>query len=130
MSSISPISAPPNGAHPASTQAAEALPRSPVGTPPPEAARQAHLAQAEQAAAQSRREHDARELQKQLERAMADSQIQTNLRFRVDEEANRIVVSVVDSGTGEVILQIPDEAALTVARRLAATGSGLFDQQA
>jgi len=36
----------------------------------------------------------------------------------------------VDSDTGETIVQIPDETALTVARRLAATGRGLFDREA
>ncbi len=130
MSSITPISAPPNGAVPASTPGAGALPRAPAGAPSPEAARQASQAQAEQAAAQARSKPTASELQKQLEQALADARVQTNLRFRVDEDANRIVVSVVDSDTGETILQIPDEAALAVARRFAATGRGLLDREA
>ena len=126
MSTITPISAPPNGALPASTPGAGALPR-PLPAAPA-AAQQAEL-QAENAA-QERRAQDARALQKQLEQTLADARVQTNLRFRVDEEAHRIVVSVIDSGTGETILQIPDEAALAVARRLADTGSGLLDQEA
>ncbi len=131
MSSIVPISAPPNGALPASTPGAGALPRPLAGSPSPEAARQASQAQAEQvAAAQARSKPTAHELQKQIEQTLADARVQTNLRFRVDEDANRIVVSVVDSDTGETIVQIPDETALTVARRLAATGRGLFDQEA
>lgn len=130
MSSITPISASPSGALPASTHAAEALPRPLPAAPPARTeAQQAADLQADKAA-QSRKAQDARELQRQLERTMADARVQTNLRFRVDEEAHRIVVSVIDSGTGETILQIPDEAALTVARRLAATGRGLFDRQA
>lgn len=129
MSSITPISAPPGGALPASTHAAEALPRPlPAATPAQTGTPQAADPQADKA--QSRKAQDARELQKQLEYAMADTRVQTNLRFRVDEEARRIVVSVVDSETGETILQIPDDAALAVARRLAETGSGLIDQQA
>lgn len=130
MSSIAPINAPPNGAVPASTPGAGALPRPLASAPSPEAASQASEAQIEQAAAQARSKPTASELQKQIEQVLADSRVQTNLRFRVDEDANRIVVSVVDSDTGETIVQIPDEAALTVARRLAATGRGLLDQEA
>ena len=131
MSSITPISAPPNGAVPASTPGAGALPRPLADTPSPDAALQAREAQAKQAVAiQASNKPTASELQKQLEQAMADARVQTNLRFRVDEDANRIVVSVVDSDTGETIVQIPDETALTVARRLAATGRGLFDREA
>lgn len=59
-------------------------------------------------------------LQKQIDRVLEDTD--TSLRFRVDDESKRIVVSVLD-GAGEVILQIPDEAALEVARRFASTGS-------
>lgn len=129
MSSIAPISAPPNGAASAPTPGAGALPR-PASGPSPEAARQASQAQAAQAAAQASSKPTAVELQKQLEQALAESRVQTNLRFRVDEDANRIVVSVVDSETGETIVQIPDETALTVARRLAATGRGLLDREA
>ena len=130
MSSIVPINAPPNGAVSASTPGAGALPRLPEGMRTPEAARQANQAQAQQAAAQVRSKPAASELQKQIEQALAESRVQTNLRFRVDEDAGRIVVSVVDSDTGETIVQIPDEAALAVARRLAATGRGLLDRQA
>lgn len=131
MSSIVPISAPPNGAVPASTPGAGALPRAaPASVPSPEAARQANEAQAEQAAAQARGKPTASELQKQIEQALADARVMTNLHFRVDEDVGRIVVSVVDSDTGETIVQIPDEAALAVARRLAATGRGLLDREA
>ena len=129
MSSIAPISDPPSGAFPASTPGAGALPRPAAGTASPESA-QAGQARAEQAAAQARSKSTASELQKQIEQALADARVQTNLRFRVDEDANRIVVSVVDSDTGETILQIPDEAALAVARRFAATGRGLLDREA
>ena len=59
-------------------------------------------------------------LQKQLDQAIADSD--TSLRFRVDRDAGRIVVAVLDHA-GAVILQIPSETALAIARRLAATGS-------
>lgn len=130
MSSITPVSAPPGGARPASTQAAEALPRPPPGAaPPPAAALDAAQADKKAGPAQPA-PPKASELQRQLEEAMAQARVQTNLRFRVDEQARRIVVSVIDSETGQTLLQIPDEAALAVARRLADTGSGLLDQQA
>jgi len=60
------------------------------------------------------------QLQRQLDEAIADSD--TSLRFRVDRDANRIVVAVLDHA-GALILQIPSETALAIARRLAATGS-------
>jgi uncharacterized FlaG/YvyC family protein len=65
-------------------------------------------------------------LQKQLDAAIADSD--TSLRFRVDRDAGRIVVAVLDHD-GALILQIPSETALAIARRLAATGS-LLDVRA
>lgn len=59
-------------------------------------------------------------LQAQIDRVLADSD--TSLRFRVDEESERVVVSVLDR-RGDVILQVPNEAALALARRLARSGS-------
>ncbi|MFC0677085.1 flagellar protein FlaG [Lysobacter korlensis] len=65
-------------------------------------------------------EQSKRALQAQIDRVLANTQ--TTLRFRVDEETDRVVVSVLDR-RGEVILQVPNETALTLARRLASTGS-------
>ena len=65
-------------------------------------------------------------LQQQLDAMLAESD--TSLRFRVDDQAHRVVVSVLDHD-GEVILQIPSETALVIARRLALTGS-LLDTRA
>lgn len=59
-------------------------------------------------------------LQRELDEAIAESQ--TSLRFRVDAQSDRIVVAVLDAA-GEVVMQIPDEAALAVARHLARTGA-------
>jgi flagellar protein FlaG len=59
-------------------------------------------------------------LQRQIDRALEDAD--TSLRFRVDDDAGRVVVSVID-GRGEVVMQIPDETALAIARRLARSGS-------
>lgn len=66
------------------------------------------------------------QLQRQLDAMLEGSD--TSLRFRVDDQARRIVVSVLDHD-GEVILQIPSETALNIARRLALTGS-LLDARA
>lgn len=60
---------------------------------------------------------------------MAKSQVRTSLRFRVEQDIDQIVVSVVDD-EGKTLLQIPDEQALALARRLAETGSGLFNEHA
>ena len=65
-------------------------------------------------------------LQKQLDAMLADAD--TSLRFRVDDASRRIVVTVLD-GAGDVIMQIPGEASLAIARRLALTGS-LLDGRA
>jgi uncharacterized FlaG/YvyC family protein len=130
MPDITPISASPSGALPASTPSAGASSRPASGAATAQAgARPAPQPQAEPAAPPQKPATPS-ELQKQIEATLAESRVQTNLKFRVDEDARRVVVSVVDSDTGETILQIPDDAALAVARRLADTGSGLLDQQA
>lgn len=41
-----------------------------------------------------------------------------SLQFRVDDDSGRVVVSVRDADTGELIRQIPSEAALRIARAL------------
>lgn len=68
----------------------------------------------------SRAEQKREALQAQIDRVLANAD--TSLRFRVDEESERVVVSVLD-GRGDVILQVPNEAALEIARRLARTGA-------
>jgi len=54
-------------------------------------------------------------------------QLGAELRFRVDEDSGRVVVSVVDTASGDVLLQMPSEEALRLARMLedgAGTGNG------
>lgn len=128
MPDITPISASPSGALPASTPSAGASSRPASGAATAQAG--ARPAPQPEPAAPPQKPATPSELQKQIEATLAESRVQTNLKFRVDEDARRVVVSVVDSDTGETILQIPDDAALAVARRLADTGSGLLDQQA
>jgi flagellar protein FlaG len=40
------------------------------------------------------------------------------LEFRVDQDSNRVVISVRDERTGELIRQIPDATALRISQRL------------
>jgi flagellar protein FlaG len=42
----------------------------------------------------------------------------TSLRFHIDEETGKTIVSVVDPSTGQVVRQIPSEEALALARHL------------
>ena len=53
--------------------------------------------------------------------AQIDAYLRSNgrsLEFRVDQESHRVVVSVRDAVSGEVIRQIPDEEVLRTARAL------------
>lgn len=131
MPDITPISASPSGALPASTPGAGASSRPVSGTATAQSGPvPARPQQQAEPAAPPQKAATPSELQKQIEATLAESRVQTNLKFRVDEDLRRVVVSVVDSDTGETIIQIPNDTALAVARRLADTGSGLVDQHA
>lgn len=60
-----------------------------------------------------------REAVETLNRAMDAAQ--RNLRFKLDEDSGRLIVQVVESVSGDIIRQIPNEEVLRMARRL---GSG------
>lgn len=66
-------------------------------------------------------------LQRQLEALVEPTR--TRLRFKVEEDLGQVAVSVIDERTGEVILQVPSETALRLARRLREHG-GLLDERA
>lgn len=51
------------------------------------------------------------------------------LEFSVDTEANRTVVRMVDTSTGELIRQFPSEAALAISRDIAELQQGLLLKQ-
>jgi len=68
------------------------------------------------------------DLQRQLDEVMKD--VQTSLRFRVDDDSNRVVVSIVDQTSGDVIQQIPSEVSLRIAQRMAELGSGMINESA
>ncbi|OYD25900.1 flagellar protein FlaG [Oceanimonas baumannii] len=52
------------------------------------------------------------------------------LKFRVDEDSGRNVVTVVDNHSGDIIRQIPTEELLEVISRLAEASGGLIDTKA
>lgn len=72
------------------------------------------------------RENEPGTLQRQLDAVLAGSD--TQLAFRVDKAANRMVVSVLDRGGG-LIAQFPNETSLAIARQFRDTGH-LFLAQA
>ena len=48
--------------------------------------------------------------------------VQRDLHFSIDDETDRTVVKVVESSSGEVIRQIPDETFLELARKMKEQG--------
>ena len=52
-----------------------------------------------------------------------------SLQFRLDESSGRMVVSITDSETGEVIRQVPGEDALRIAQSLESRLSGILDEK-
>ena len=71
----------------------------------------------------------------ELEKAVKDIQefvqsIQRQLNFSIDESTGQVVVKVIATDSGELIRQIPSEAALTLAQSLTDASSLLFDGKA
>lgn len=68
-------------------------------------------------------EYDAEEMRRNLQDAIKqlNEQVQKNqqnLAFRVDEAADRFVITVKNTHTGEVVRQIPDDVALKIAHNI------------
>ncbi|MBI2382926.1 MAG: flagellar protein FlaG [Gammaproteobacteria bacterium] len=102
--------------------------RSAAGEKPvtPEVAAKAQAVQAEQAT----RESDAQTAVESDELQVAADSLNTSLfgagtslKFKIDQDLNRVVVSIVDADSGDVIRQIPPEELLRLAR-LAKEGGG------
>jgi flagellar protein FlaG len=71
----------------------------------------------------------------ELEQAVKDIQAfvassQRNLDFSIDDTTHQVVVKVIATETGEVIRQIPSEAALKLAQSLSDVHSLLFSAKA
>ena len=61
---------------------------------------------------------------KELDRAVKDvssfvQNLARDLNFRVDEDTEKFVVTVIDSTTGEVVRQIPTEEVMAISRQIA-----------
>ena len=56
--------------------------------------------------------------------------VRTDLSFRVEDQLRQVVVSVVESGTGKVVRQIPADVVIRVARNLQKFLGGLVDEVA
>jgi flagellar protein FlaG len=56
--------------------------------------------------------------------------LKRDLQFRVDETTDRVVVTVVDSETQEMIRQIPSEEVLALARSLSMTQGSMVNTRA
>ncbi len=54
----------------------------------------------------------------------------TGMRFDVDEDAQRVVVSIVDSATGEVLRTVPSDAVIRVAKMIVQLQGGAIDTRA
>jgi len=52
-----------------------------------------------------------------------------SLQFRLDESSGRMIVSITDSETGEIIRQVPGEDALRIAQSLENRLSGMLDEK-
>ncbi len=52
----------------------------------------------------------------------------SQLSFRVDESVGRVVVSIIDGETGEVVRQIPNNEALAIMRRVRESLEHLVDE--
>jgi len=52
-----------------------------------------------------------------------------NLRFSVDDTTGKTVVRIVDTGTGDVIRQVPSEELLAISRSIDRLQGLLFDQE-
>lgn len=56
--------------------------------------------------------------------------INRSLQFRVDEATGRMVVSLYDAETGEMIRQLPGEDALRIAQRIRESLGAMLDERA
>jgi len=55
--------------------------------------------------------------------------VNRSLQFRVDDASGRMVVSITDAATGEVIRQVPGEEALRMAERIDANIGAMLDEK-
>lgn len=71
----------------------------------------------------------------QLESAVSDIQnfvqsVRRDINFQLDDDSGRVVINVTESGSGNIIRQIPSEEALRLAENLSEFRSLLFEAEA
>lgn len=54
----------------------------------------------------------------------------TGMRFEIDDDAQRVVVSIIDSATGEVLRSVPSDAVLRIAKMIIQLQGGTIDTHA
>ena len=55
---------------------------------------------------------------------------QSQVRFRIDQDTHRLVVSVVDAANGAVLIQIPSQDALDIAKSIERTRAAIVQRVA
>lgn len=75
--------------------------------------------------AEPAQEQDLHQAVEQIERYL--ERYRNDLQFRIDKDSGRVIVSIVDRESGEVLRQVPGDEALRLARMLARDDGGLLD---
>lgn len=125
------ITLPPLGTHPKTDAVTPAMPPS-VGAKPA-AVNLASLESSQPKTAKPDATAQLKSMRKELEQALteANRRMQLNgraLAFSLDEKADRMVIKVTNSVTGELVRQIPDETVLRIAHSLDDLKGFLYDQ--
>jgi flagellar protein FlaG len=128
MNTINPLTPVPNPAAVQRGSGASAVLAPTSGTDPTSSAQALQEFPEASASKANEFERPREDLQRELDDTLRN--VQTSLRFRVDDEADRVVVSVVDRESGDLIYQIPSDAALQIAKRMAELGSGMINESA
>lgn len=109
-----------------SAPAASAEGAAKAGAAPQSAAAAVVASASEATPARAEPSPEARRLQAQLDEMTRSA---VSLRFRVEEDVDRIIVQMVDRESGEVIRQVPGEDALKMAREIAERAAILSGKQ-
>ncbi|MFC3338477.1 flagellar protein FlaG [Paracandidimonas soli] len=70
-------------------------------------------------------------LDKTIEQLNSEMQAwSTGMRFEIDDDAQRVVISIIDSASGEVIRTVPSDAVLRIAKMIVQFQGNTVDTQA
>lgn len=122
--SIPPVGTERQGAALASVRAPQ-----PTGPSPAPDARDAEKAGRAQAAAAAVARVSRKDLEQAIEEVNKRMRLDgRNLAFALDEKADRVVIKVTNTTSGEVVRQIPDEAVLRIAHSIEELKGILYDK--